>query len=32
VVEAHKATISISSKLGEGTEVRIELPYKTGTR
>ena len=32
VVEAHKGTISISSKLGEGTEVRIELPYKTGTR
>jgi signal transduction histidine kinase len=28
VVEAHKGKIHIDSKLGIGTEVRIELPYK----
>lgn len=28
VVEAHKGKIHVDSKLGVGTEVRIELPYK----
>ncbi len=28
VVEAHKGILHIDSKLGAGTEVRIELPYK----
>jgi signal transduction histidine kinase len=28
VVEAHKGEIHVESKPGEGTEVRIELPYK----
>jgi signal transduction histidine kinase len=28
VIEAHKGKIHVDSKLGVGTEVRIELPYK----
>ena len=30
IVEAHKGEIHVDSKLGVGTEVRIELPYKSG--
>lgn len=30
VVEAHNGIIYVESKPGEGTEVRIELPYKAG--
>ncbi len=30
VVEAHKGKIHVDSKLGVGTEIRIELPYKSG--
>jgi signal transduction histidine kinase len=30
VIESHKGKIHIDSKLGVGTEVRIELPYKSG--
>lgn len=30
VVETHKGKIYVDSKPGEGTEVRIELPYKAG--
>ena len=30
VVDAHKGRIAISSRPGEGTEIRIELPYSPG--
>jgi len=30
VVEAHNGKIYVDSKPGEGTEVRIELPYRAG--
>jgi len=30
VVEAHKGKIYVFSKPGEGTEIRIELPFKSG--
>ncbi len=30
IIDAHKGRIFVDSKTGEGTEVRIELPYKTG--
>ena len=30
VVDAHKGKIYVFSKPGEGTEVRIKLPYKAG--
>jgi signal transduction histidine kinase len=31
VIESHHGKIHVDSKPGEGTEVRIELPYKAGT-
>jgi len=30
VIEAHKGKIRVASKPGDGTEVKIELPYKAG--
>ncbi len=30
IVEAHMGEVHVASKLGEGTEVRIELPYESG--
>jgi len=31
IVEGLGGTISVTSRLGEGTEVRIDLPVRTGT-